>query len=242
MAAAMSASGSMPGEEALETLPILPLSGVVLVPGMFLPLNVVEPRQLALVDHLRTHAPRLGVPLLRPHVADAAGQPAIEPVFGLARLVSAVGLPDGRRLIRLEGISRVRLVREHPVRRGFREVEVAPLPEVGEPGVEEMAVLRAQVERIAEYRSPYQDAIAAVLSISEPTAFLYALTTCLPCLELLARDAREPMPDFAAHAACLQQRSLAAGSLGERVALLGGCTMAALLRMRRSFAAPHLEN
>lgn len=235
----------MPDQGALESLPdlpILPLSGIVLVPGMFLPLNVVDPRQLALVDHLGVGASRLGVPLLRPHATDAASEPAIESVFGLARLVSALELPDGRRLIRLEGLGRVRLVREHPARRGFRAVEAVLLPEVGEPDAEAMDVLRAQVERIAGYPGPYHDAIAAVLTIAEPAAFLYALTTCLPCLELLARGEHEAFPDFTAHTAQLQQRSLAAESLAARVALLGECIGAALQRMRRSFAASRLEN
>lgn len=228
----MSVAGSMPALATLERLPVLPLQSVVLVPGMVLPLNVIEPAERELVDFIRDRDPHLGVPLLRPQERDPGGKPAFEAVFGLARLVLHSRLTDGRRVIRLEGVGRVRLVREHPLRRGFREVTAAPLIERSEPDPHTLAVLRAQLERIAARHVAHELALTTALAIGEPTAFLDAVTICLPCLELLGHEGEAMIDDFTATTTQLQQRSLAAESADQRVALLCERASAALARLK----------
>ncbi len=241
MGSKMSVAGSMPALATLERLPVLPLSGVVLVPGMVLPLNVIEPAERELIDFIRERDSHLGVPLLRPQEREPGGKPAFEAVFGLARLMLHTRLGDGRRVIRLEGVGRVRMVREHPLRRGFREVTATPLLESTGPDPNTLAVLRAQLERIAARHEAYELALTTTLAISEPTAFLDAVTICLPCLELLGHDGQALIEGFTARTTQLQQQSLAAESAERRVTLLTERASAALARLKGR-APPRLTN
>lgn len=207
-------------EQLPDTLPIFPLSGVMLLPGGKLPLNVFEPRYLQLVDFVRAHGQHIGVPLLRP--ADemtATGLPAFEQVFGLGKLVAHAKLPDGRRLIRLEGLGRVQVQREQPQTHLFREVDVVPLPEPYPQDREAVAVLKAQVERISRYcGEDGASALASLLTLVDTRVLLYALTAFLPSLELLVHDPEAPIDREAL--IVQQQRSLAAETADLRVALL----------------------
>jgi Lon protease-like protein len=231
----------MPALATLERLPVLPLPGIVLVPGMVLPLNVIEPAERELVDFIRERDPHLGVPLLRPQEREPDGRPAFEAVFGLGRMMLHTRLDDGRRVIRLEGVARVRLVREHPLRRGFREVTAAPLYDPRQPDADALAVLRAQLERIAARHGAYELALTTALAIAEPTAFLDAVTICLPCLELLGCEGRAGIAGFTARTTGLQQQSLAAESADQRVALLSERASAALARLKGR-GPPRLSN
>lgn len=211
---------------------MLPLSSIVLVPGMVLPLNVIHPAERELVDFILARDQHLGVPLLRPRERDADGKPAFEVVFGLARMMLHTPLPDGRRVIRLEGVGRVRLLHEHPARRRFREVAAAPLHQPPPNDPEGLAVLRAQLERLAAHGSAHQLALNTVLAIPEALAFLDAVTICLPYLELLGREGRVAIDDFTGLTTRLQQRSLAAESADLRVMLLCERAGAALGRLK----------
>jgi Lon protease-like protein len=210
---------SIPAREVLAALPVFPLPNVVLLPGMILPLNVFEPRYLELVDYVRAHGQHIGVPLLRPHETTADGRPAFEEVFGIGKLVAHAELPDGRRLIRLEGLGRVRVQREQPQTHMFRAVRVAAL---GEPHPEDLrmvAVLKAQVERIARYCG--EDGAAALhslLGLLDTRVLLYALTAFLPSLELLVHDPGAPIDRNLL--VQRQQESLAAETADARAELL----------------------
>jgi len=207
-----------PSEDVLGALPIFPLPNAVLMPGMVLPLNVFEPRYLELVDHVLRGSRVLGVPLLRPGFeADYEGRPAIEPVFGVGRLVSHQRLPDGRRFIRLEGTRRVRAVRELPARASFRELEVELLPELPPRDEYQFEVFKAQLERIAiTLRLDDQQLLESVLSIPARHGLVYAVAAILPTLGL----AREQIRDGRSSLLSLQQRCLEAATADERIAQL----------------------
>lgn len=201
---------SSPSSEVLAELPIFPLPNVVLLPGTMLPLNVFEPRYLQLVDHVLEGGRHIGVPLLRPRGERTPdGRPAFEPVFGLGKLAFHTRLPDGRRLIRLEGLGRVRLVRELPQVHLYRQVEVEILPEppvLDRPG---LLLLRSQLEQLARLAGEDGEALRSLLALPDARVFLYAVTAFLPGLELLGGlDLASP----AARRALveLQQQSLAA--------------------------------
>lgn len=220
---------SSPAPEVLAALPIFPLPNVVLLPGMLLPLNVFEPRYLQLVDHVLAGGQHIGVPLLRPRgERTAERQPAIEPVFGVGKLVFHTRLPDGRRLIRLEGLGRVQLVRELPPAHLFRQVETRALPEPPVLDTSTLLVLRTHVEQLARLTRDGGEALRSLLALPDPRVLLYALTAFIPSLELLGGlDVASP----AARRALieLQQRSLAAQTPEERLGFLVERT-AALLR------------
>lgn len=236
---------SIPGTQVLAALPVLPLPNVVLLPGMMLPLNVHEPRYLELVDFVRQTGQHIGIPLLRPPGAEDSIPPrptlgslgplepleplehadhadqldAVEPVMGIGRLVFHVALPDGRRIIRLEGVGRVRVQREQPGNRVFRELSVTPLGEPLPADAGQMLALKSQIERIAGFCGEDSESLLSLLALRDDRVFLYSLTAFLPSLELLACDLRQWVHDD--HLLVyLQQRSLAAEDADARARFL----------------------
>ncbi|PCC69827.1 ATP-dependent protease La (LON) substrate-binding domain-containing protein [Nannocystis exedens] len=233
---------STPLPEVLAALPIFPLPNVVLLPGMVLPLNVFEPRYLQLVDHALNEGQHIGVPLLRPRGERTVDRrPAFEPVFGLGKLVFHLRLPDGRRLIRLEGLGRVQLVRELPMTNLFRQVEAVALPEPPVYDKSTLLLLRSQIERLARLSGDDGDALSSLLALPDPRILLYALTAFLPSLELMgghdvaSAAARRQLVD-------LQQQSLAAETPEDRLSFLVDRTAALLRRLGETTEASILLN
>jgi len=100
-------------------LPIFPLAGAILFPGLQLPLHIFEPRYRELVGTALTRDRRIA--MIQPHaVAEGA------PLFGIGcvgRIDDVEALKDGRYNIVLGGEKRFRLLRELDVATPFRQVE-----------------------------------------------------------------------------------------------------------------------
>jgi Lon protease-like protein len=104
-----------------QTIPIFPLPGVLLLPGGKLPLNIFEPRYLAMV-RAALAGPRL-IGMIQPRDPDAGGtQPEVQKVGCAGRIVSFAESDDGRYLITLSGICRFSIMGELPLMDGFRRV------------------------------------------------------------------------------------------------------------------------
>ncbi|MDP1748640.1 MAG: LON peptidase substrate-binding domain-containing protein [Reyranella sp.] len=126
-----------PGFEQLpDTLPIFPLSGVLLLPGGKLPLNVFEPRYLAMVfDALAGHRMIGMVQPLQPggYAGDGLpsddGRPKVHRVGCAGRIVSFNETEDGRLLLALSGVCRFEIVRELDLAQGgYRRVSTVFSP------------------------------------------------------------------------------------------------------------------
>ena len=120
-----------PGFEQLpDTLPIFPLSGVMLLPGGKLPLNVFEPRYLAMIfDSLAGHRMIGMVQPMQPggFAGDGLpvddGKPKVHKVGCAGRIVSFNESEDGRLLLALSGICRFEIGRELDLAQGgYRRV------------------------------------------------------------------------------------------------------------------------
>jgi Lon protease-like protein len=86
-------------------IPVFPLPRVILLPRVQLPLNIFEPRYLAMVDAaMRSH--RM-IGMIQPQ-SDAAGADLCA-IGGAGRIVSFTETDDGRYLITLKGVCRFRL-------------------------------------------------------------------------------------------------------------------------------------
>lgn len=119
-----------------DSLPIFPLPGVLLLPGGRLPLNVFEPRYLAMVRDALA-GPRL-IGMVQPERAEHfledegagedAGRARIYPVGCAGRIVTFSETDDGRYLVTLKGLIRFRVARELEPADGYRRVapEFAP--------------------------------------------------------------------------------------------------------------------
>lgn len=108
--------------ESLPTeLPVFPLAGVLLLPRGRLPLNIFEPRYLAMVDDaLGSH--RL-IGMVQPSEGGRnARNPAIFPVGCAGRITQFAETDDGRILITLTGVCRFTATEELDLHRGYRRV------------------------------------------------------------------------------------------------------------------------
>tara|TARA_R110002110_G_scaffold415612_3_gene651911 strand:+ start:114986 stop:115675 length:690 start_codon:yes stop_codon:yes gene_type:complete len=111
---------ALPGE-----LPLFPLNGVLLLPRGTMPLNVFEPRYLAMVDAALASGRMIGI--VQPAADGTAGLSAPDGTnlyrTGCAgRITGFQETEDGRYLIELRGICRFDLAEELELRDGYRRV------------------------------------------------------------------------------------------------------------------------
>jgi len=117
-------------EQLPDTLPIFPLSGVLLLPGGKLPLNIFEPRYLAMIfDALAGHRMIGMVQPVQPggYAGDGMpsedGRPKVHKVGCAGRITSFNETEDGRLLLALSGVCRFEIGRElEPAQGGYRRV------------------------------------------------------------------------------------------------------------------------
>lgn len=112
-------ASQLPGD-----LAVFPLSGAILLPRAELPLNVFEPRYLAMVEDALRGERIIG--MIQPDTArpDGARGPALFEVGCAGRITQFAETGDGRLLITLSGVSRFRVTRELETRTPYRRCEV----------------------------------------------------------------------------------------------------------------------
>jgi Lon protease-like protein len=117
-------------EQLPETLPIFPLSGVLLLPGGKLPLNIFEPRYLAMISDALAGSRMIGmVQPLQPGgfagdgVPSEDGPPKVHRVGCAGRITNFNETEDGRLMLVLSGVCRFDIVRELDLAQGgYRRV------------------------------------------------------------------------------------------------------------------------
>jgi len=93
-----------------ETLPLFPLTGVLLLPGGQLPLNIFEPRYLRMIDDALGRERLIG--MIQPKDDPAAPKPDLYGVGCAGRITSFAETDDGRYLVNLAGTRRFTLAEE----------------------------------------------------------------------------------------------------------------------------------
>ena len=102
-------------------LPIFPLTGVLLLPRGKLPLNIFEPRYLAMTRDALAGDRLIG--MVQPTDPRTAGDnPSVYPIGCAGRITSFAETEDGRFLITLTGTCRFRIGEELPLLEGYRRV------------------------------------------------------------------------------------------------------------------------
>lgn len=122
---------------------IFPLSGVLLLPGMDLPLHIFEPRYRALIHDAMARDRRIG--MIQPRAGGA-----VPPLFDmgcLGHIAQIDALEDGRFNILLHGVARFRVVRELPVATQFRQIEAEVEQVLDDPDDVLASVERAALEQ-----------------------------------------------------------------------------------------------
>lgn len=95
-------------------VPIFPLAGVLLLPRRVLPLNIFEPRYLAMIEAVLTGDRLIGMiqPRLDVTRPPIPSRPPLERIGCVGRLTQFGETGDGRLTIGLTGIARFRVVEE----------------------------------------------------------------------------------------------------------------------------------
>jgi Lon protease-like protein len=113
------------------TLPVFPLTGALLLPRGVLPLNVFEPRYLALVDAALSGTRLIG--MIQPTVhEDKALKPPLSAVGCVGRITSYQENDDGRYVVALTGICRFKVAEELDIETPYRQVTPDYAPFAGD--------------------------------------------------------------------------------------------------------------
>lgn len=115
--------GSFGGGEGLPgEFPVFPLAGALLLPHGKLPLNIFEPRYLALVEDSLAGRRMFGMVQPDPQRPASQNGPGLFTVGCIGRMSSFSETDDGRYLISLSGLIRFDITAELDTVRGYRRV------------------------------------------------------------------------------------------------------------------------
>ncbi len=134
-------------------IPVFPLAGALLLPRGHLPLNIFEPRYLAMTEAAMAGSRIIGMIQLR-EPEDKNTQPALAGVGCAGRITSYAETEDGRYFITLTGIARFRIAEERNTSTPFRQVAADYAPFAGDlfPADPEPRIAR---ERLIGALKPY---------------------------------------------------------------------------------------
>jgi hypothetical protein len=109
-----------------EVLSIFPLTGILLLPGGRLPLNIFEPRYLAMIRDALGGERLIGMiqpsEPQRDNIGQGTPNPPLYPIGCAGRITQFAETDDNRFLITLTGVSRFRVVEELPLLSDYRRV------------------------------------------------------------------------------------------------------------------------
>ncbi len=135
-----------------NVIPVFPLPGALLLPRGQMPLNIFEPRYLAMIDDALRCGQRL-IGMIQPDPAHPGPDPSKPYLFRVGcvgRITQIAESGDGRYLIQLTGVARFRIEQELAVGTLYRQCRVSYAPFVddfvarkGEDEVDRKALLRA---------------------------------------------------------------------------------------------------
>lgn len=107
-----------------KSIPVFPLSGAILLPRATMPLNIFEPRYLAMVDNVISGSRIIGI--IQPSKFDPDQESPQERASPLkkvgcaGRMTAFQELDDGRVLISLSGVARFRVLLEEETDEPYR--------------------------------------------------------------------------------------------------------------------------
>ena len=119
-------------EDLPQEIPVFPLAAALLLPGGKLPLNIFEPRYLAMVEDALAAGRMFGMVQPDPAAPEGPAGPALYRIGCLGRLTSFSETEDGRYLITLTGLLRYEIEAEIAPRRGYRRVRAGYASFLGE--------------------------------------------------------------------------------------------------------------
>jgi Lon protease-like protein len=112
-----------------EIIPVFPLPGALLLPRGQMPLNIFEPRYLAMVDDCFRDGHRL-IGMIQPDITHSHSeeQPVLFKVGCVGRITQLAESGDGRYILELTGVSRYKVIEEMTVLTAYRQCRVDYFP------------------------------------------------------------------------------------------------------------------
>src|SRR6266478_679502 len=146
----MNAAYRNPGDLA-AVIPVFPLPGALLLPRGQMPLNIFEPRYVAMIDDSLRGGHRL-IGMIQPDAAHPGpeSKPNLYKIGCVGRITQIAESGDGRYLMQLTGVARFRVEEELAVMTPYRQCRVTFAPFTddfvarrGEDAVDRKSLLRA---------------------------------------------------------------------------------------------------
>jgi hypothetical protein len=108
-----------------DVIPVFPLPGALLLPRGQMPLNIFEPRYLAMVDDSMRSGQRL-IGMIQPDIShtERRDRPTLFRVGCVGRITQLAESGDGRYLLELTGVSRFKVIEELSVTTPYRQCRV----------------------------------------------------------------------------------------------------------------------
>lgn len=106
-------------EDMPEVLPVFPLAGALLLPRGELPLNIFEPRYLAMVDDAMRSRRLIG--MIQPQPDEKGEKPRLCEIGCAGRITQLAETGNGRYVLTLSGVGRFRNVEELSVMTPYRQ-------------------------------------------------------------------------------------------------------------------------
>ena len=164
------------------TLPIFPLAGALLLPRARLPLNIFEPRYVAMVEDALAAGRLIG--MVQPRLVDGSASDSLYTIGCAGRIASFSETGDGRYLIVLNGVSRFMIGEEVATLRGYRRVQADWSPFTADVATREDDMPRALRGELLEAIRPYfksQGIVANWDTIEEATPERLVASLCGSC-------------------------------------------------------------
>src|SRR5882757_2600335 len=112
-----------------DVIPIFPLPGALLLPRGQMPLNIFEPRYLAMIDDALRSGHRL-IGMIQPDTTHPGPEdkPNLFKVGCVGRITQIAETGDGRYLLQLTGIARFRVAEEFAADTSYRQCRASYAP------------------------------------------------------------------------------------------------------------------
>ena len=107
-----------------DVIPVFPLNGALLLPRGQLPLNIFEPRYMAMIDDAVKGDRVVGMVQISGDPGRGGSRPALYTLGCAGRITAFEESGDGRYLITLTGVSRYRIVEELRATTPYRQCRV----------------------------------------------------------------------------------------------------------------------
>ncbi len=161
-----------------DTLPILPLRGVVVYPNTAVPLTVGQPRSIKLVDDVVAGDKLVGLVAALDPEKETPGPNELYHIGTVATVHRLLRAPDGTVRLLVQGMERFRLgefIEEEP----YLRAKIIPAPEIEEENIETAALARNardQFQAITQMIPSFPEELASsILSLEDPLQTVYTI-------------------------------------------------------------------